>query len=191
MERKFRIKYDNHKRVHCEPGSPIRIVYGSELDKNHNIVVKEKGTDNLYAYINSFADSVDINVLLARFTNGDQQALMQRAASYIDISSLPTNMNDFVQFSRSATSFFDTLPIEVKQKFDNNVLTFISMVGTKEWNEIMDTTAYAEKKAVEKKSAEISKKLKDEVNHVPTVVPSVFDDGNIPVEPPKEGGDIQ
>lgn len=173
---KFRTKYDKRDRVHCDPGHPIKIVYGSELDKEHNIIVQEKGKEDLYAYINSFADSVDINVLLARFTNGDEQALKQRAAAYIDIASLPTNMNDFIAYSRNATSFFDTLPIEVKEKFNNNVLEFISQVGTPEFNEIMSLSANDYQKQTAEESQKRSKKLKDEVNHVPTVVPSVFDE---------------
>lgn len=181
----FRSKYDEHKRFYSNKGNRYKVTYGSKLDQNHNIIVEPKGQEDLYAYINSWADSVDIEVLLKRFQAGDQQALMQRAGSYIDIASLPTNLNEFIEYSASATSFFNTLPIEIKEKFGNNVLEFISSVGTDEWNKIMDTSpAQIDQEYSDHRKA-VTKKLKDEVNHVPTVVPSVFDD------PKDEGKDVQ
>lgn len=185
----FKRKWDEHKRYISEPGSGVRITYGSELDQNKNIIVKPKGEENLYAYINSFADSVDINVLLARFTNGDEMALKQRAASYIDISSLPTNLNEFIEYSRNATSFFETLPVTVKEKFNNNVLEFIAGIGTKEWDEIMNTSQAKEMKKTSDEARKKTKKLKDEVEHRPVIVPSVFDD--TPIEEPIDEGDIK
>lgn len=135
----FRTKYDRIK-INCNHGSPIKYEYGAKLDKSKNVVIEKKGETNLYAYINSFADSVDINVLLARFTNGDKEALNQRAGSYIDISNIPTNLNEYLEFQRSTEALYNTLPAEVKAKFGNNLLQFISQVGEPEWNEIMNTS---------------------------------------------------
>ena len=97
----FRTQFDKRPRYNCEPGSPIKDILAGEYNKQKQLVVVKKGEENLYAYINSFADSVDINVLLARFANGDKEALLQRAGAYIDISSLPTNINDFIELSRN------------------------------------------------------------------------------------------
>ena len=159
---KFRTKYDRNA-VFAEPGSPVRTVYGAKYDNKHNLVVEKKAEENFYAYINSFADSVDINVLVTRFTNGDREALLQRAGAYIDVSSMPTNLNDFISLSQSATALFDTLPVEVKSKFDNNVMEFVSMVGTKEWNDIMDTSQAAERKKVSDKKKEAAEIMQQSI----------------------------
>ena len=135
----FRSKYDRYEILSC-PGDPIRVVREAEYDSSKNITVVPKGKENFYAYINSFAESVDIHVLLARFQNGDKEALLQRAGAYIDISALPTNLNEFIELSRNAESLFNTLPIEVKEKFNNNVVEFISTIGDKSWNEKMATS---------------------------------------------------
>lgn len=132
----FRTQYDR-KEVFTEPGSPIRTIRAAEYDKNKNIVVVDKGEENLYAYINSFADSVDIHVLLARFMNGDKEALLQRAGAYIDISALPTNINEFIELARNAENLFNSLPIDVKESFNNNMMEFVSTIGDKEWIEKM------------------------------------------------------
>lgn len=143
----FRTKYEEHKRVYSDPGSPVVPVYKSEYDENHNLVVKENGVKNLYAEINSHAESCDIHVVLNRFVNGDKEALMQRAGAFIDISQMPDNLNDFVKLASQAESLFNTLPYEVKEKFNNNPVEFISQIGTTSWEEKMTTSEAQEKMA--------------------------------------------
>lgn len=131
---KFRTKYDTlEKVVYSEAGCPIRDVYASKLDKNNNIVVEKKGEENLYDYIQSFKDSVDINVVLKKFAAGDESALMQREGLYTDIVDMPTNLNEFVEFSRNAQQLFDSLPIETKKQYNNNVFNFMEAVNTGEF----------------------------------------------------------
>lgn len=165
----FRTKYQR-VQVNAETGSPIRVVREAVYDKRKNITVVEKGKENLYAYINSFADSVDINVLLARYRNGEKDALLQRAGAYIDISSMPTNINEFIDLSRSAQNLFDTLPIETKEKFNNNVMEFISTVGDPEWIEKMNESPSEIAKNIvvgSKQTADLNKELaKPELNRV-------------------------
>lgn len=96
----FRTQFDRI-RTQSNVGSPIKPYRAGKLDAKKNVKVETKGSTNLYAYINSFADSVDIHVLLARFANGDKEALIQRAASFIDISELPNNINDFIELYKN------------------------------------------------------------------------------------------
>lgn len=137
---KFRTKYDRIIKE-SEPGSGIRIVREGVL-KNNVITVVDKGNEDLYSYINSFADSVNIHVLLNRFKNGDTESLMQRAGAYIDISALPTNINEFMQLARNAENLFNSLPIETKNAFNNNVVEFISTIGDDDWKKKMDMSPY-------------------------------------------------
>lgn len=132
----FRTQYDR-ERVTTEPGNPIKEVFAGKLDKYGNLVVEKKGDKNLYAEINSWADSVDINVLLARFANGDKNALIQRAADFIDITNIPTNIADMLNLVNDGKKFFDSLPIDVKKAFDNNFNKFITSVDSQEWYDIM------------------------------------------------------
>lgn len=153
----FRNKYER-REVISQPGDPVKIQYAGEYDKNKNLVVVPKGKINLRSYINSFADSVDIHVLLARFQNGDKEALLQRAGAYIDISALPTNINEFIELSRNAENLFNTLPVEVKEKFNNNVVEFISTVGDPDWIKKMSTSQAAEKVIVSDNAKNAKKK---------------------------------
>lgn len=184
---KFRNKYER-VTAFAESGSPIRTVKEAVYDKNKNITVKPKGEENFYAYINSFADSVDINVLLARFKAGDKEALLQRAGAYIDISSMPANINDFIELSRNAENLFSSLPVEVKEKFNNNVMEFISTVGDPEWIEKMKTSPDAIQKqiVVDSKNAakihkEAAKPVLDRV--VPLENPGISLEDPVPTTP--------
>ena len=164
--------------IYTNPGSPIKNEYASKLDKAKNVVIEKSGEINLYAYINSFAESVDINVLLARFTAGDKEALIQRAANYIDISNVPQNLNDYIEFQRSTEALFNTLPVDVKKQFGNNVVNFLSQVGEPNWNEIMKTSEHEIKQEISQES----KKLKK--THEELVKPVLENPGiDIPVDP--------
>lgn len=157
----FRTQY-NRERVTSEPGSPIKKQYQGRIDKNGNIVVESKGEFNLYAYINSFADSVDINVLLARFANGDKNALLQRAADYFDVSKIPTNIADIINLVNDGKHLFDSLPVDVKKSFDNSFNKFIVTADTDEWYRIMSQSPNEiEKNKVlaSKEAAEVNKAL--------------------------------
>lgn len=146
----FRTKYERI-RVESNPGSNIKVKRAGEYDAKHNIVVKPVGKEDLYSEINSYANSVNIHVLLNRFKNGDKEALFQRAGAYIDISAMPTNLNDFVALYKSGENFFKTLPAEIKAKFNNNMIEFISKIGEPEWKEIMSVSpAQIKQEAIEK-----------------------------------------
>lgn len=189
----FRTKYER-KEIFTNHGDPIQIVKAGEYDKNHQIKVVEKGKKNLYAYINSFADSVNIHVLLARFKNGDKESLLQRAGAYIDISALPTNINEFIELSRNAETLFNSLPVEVKESFNNNVVEFISTIGDDSWKEKMSKSP-----ALLKEEANNSFKAATEAHKAAVNPNSVYGDqpvadpivNNEPVINPLTGNEVK
>lgn len=119
-------------RVHyySNPGSPLKACYKAKRDGKGRIYVEETGQyDDLYSYIQSFADSCDINVLIARFKAGDENALNQKLASFIDATNIPNNYAELLNMINDSTMLFDSLPSEIKKNFNNNVNEFIMSVG--------------------------------------------------------------
>lgn len=135
----FKKKYsgEEHQHYFSDPGSPIRMERAPKLDKYGNMVVVDKGPIDYAAYINSWRDDCDINILMARFTSGDKDALIQRVGAYMDVSKMPDNFNDMMNLTMSAQSVFDSLPTAAKEAFGNNVNNFLSNAGTKEWVELL------------------------------------------------------
>lgn len=135
----FKKKYsgEEHQHYFSASGSPIRMERAPKLDKYGNMVVVDKGPIDYAAYINSWRDDCDINILMARFTSGDKDALIQRVGAYMDVSKLPDNFNEMMNLTMSAQSVFDSLPTAAKEAFGNNVNNFLSNAGTKEWVELL------------------------------------------------------
>lgn len=129
----FKTQYDPHDRVPANAGSSVRTVYCGRYDANGRVVLEEKGTEDLYAYIQSFKDSVDINVILARFSNGDTEALSRAQGFYADVTDFPANMADALNRINQAEEMFKALPLETRQKFDCSFEQFLAQSGTEDW----------------------------------------------------------
>lgn len=178
----FKRKYDKHDRIYTNHGKSVVTQYSGYLDKFGNTVVKEKGKKDLYSYIQSFADSVDINLILSKFANGDKQALIQRAATYIDITNMPDNMADLLNTIHNGEALFDSLPVEVKQKFDNNFNKFITTIDSDEWFNAMNVSEEQLRQEKIKNAAIQTGKLKEKNIVYGDQIKEVVDE--IPVEAP-------
>lgn len=133
----FPTQYTKHERVYACLGSPVRTLYGGRYDANGRVVLEEKGKENLYDYIQSFRDSVDLNVILARFSNGDTEALTKAQGFYADVTDFPKTMADALNRINECEEMFKSLPLEVRQKFDCSFEQFLSQSGSEDWLEKM------------------------------------------------------
>ena len=137
----FDTQYSPRERIHSCSGSRVKQLYAGRYDANGRVVLEEKGTEDLYAYIQSFADSVDINVILARFANGDTEALSRAQGFYADVTEFPSNMSDALNSINKAEEMFKALPLEVRQRFDCSFEQFLSQSGSEEWLQKMGITS--------------------------------------------------
>lgn len=133
----FPTQFTKHERVHAHLGSPVRTLYGGRYDANGRVVLEEKGKENLYDYIQSFRDSVDLNVILARFSNGDTEALSKAQGFYADVTDFPKTMADALNRINECEEMFKSLPLDVRQKFDCSFEQFLSQSGSEDWLEKM------------------------------------------------------
>ena len=137
----FKTQYSPRERIHPCAGSRVKQLYAGRYDANGRVVLEENGTEDLYAYIQSFADSVDINVILARFANGDTEALSRAQGFYADVTDFPANMADALNRINQAEEMFKSLPLEVRQRFDCSFEQFLSQSGTEDWLQKMGMTS--------------------------------------------------
>lgn len=123
--------------IFSEPGNPIKVIFSPIVNPDGTITLKESGKQNLQEYIDSFASECDINVLIARFVNGDISALNQRQGFYGDFTQMPKTYAEFLQVQIDSKKYFDSLPVEIKHKFNDDCNQFLAQAGSKEWFEIM------------------------------------------------------
>lgn len=160
MEFIIRTQYSPHFRYVSNPGSRIHIQYGGHYDEKGRVVLEEIGKINTYAEIQSHKDSVDIHVLMRQFFNGDVEALSRRQGFYADVTEMPKTMAEALNMMVDRERDFYSLPVEVRQKFNNSFSEFLAASGSPD---------FAEKLGFAKSTA------------IPT--------DSAPVEPKKEGAD--
>lgn len=131
---KFKLKHDDHDHVYTEPGSPIKIEYQLRIIDNHEEIV-ETGKSNLYEYIQSHADSVDITKILERCALIDDYSMLNRMpTAFMDVTEMPKTLAEAFAQVQDAKNYFDRMPIYLKEKYNHNYLEFISDIGSDRFN---------------------------------------------------------
>lgn len=125
----FKTQYDARDRVFSDPGSPEHITYAGHYDDKGRVVLEESGRENIYDYIQSFADSCDIHVLLNRYQNGDVTALSQKQGFFGDFLDFPKTYAEALNHMNEMERQFMSLPPETREKFGNSFSEFLAASG--------------------------------------------------------------
>lgn len=131
---KWNTQYDRN-RCFSNVGSRIHIQYGPHYDENGTLDLVETGRDDIYDYIQSHRDSVDIHILIQRFQNGETDVLSKLQGVYADVSELPKSYAELLNKLIDGERAFMELPPEMRAKFDHNFAQFVQTAGSKEWLE--------------------------------------------------------
>uniref|UniRef100_A0AAU8B7C3 Internal scaffolding protein n=1 Tax=Dulem virus 128 TaxID=3145605 RepID=A0AAU8B7C3_9VIRU len=150
----FATQFQAHKRVFQNPGSGERILYTSRLNEDGTIDLVPSGKDNLYAFIQSHKDSCDIHVLLARYANGDVDALSRAQGAYGDFSQMPTTYAELLNSVIQGEAMFNSLPVEVREKFDHSFEKF--MVAMDDMPSFLEKMGYKQDVPSAEPSAEVA-----------------------------------
>lgn len=125
----FKTQYDARDRVFSDPGSPEHITYAGHYDDKGRVVLEESGRENIYDYIQSFADSCDIHVLMNRYQNGDVTALSQKQGFFGDFLDFPKTYAEALNHMNEMERQFMSLPPETREKFGNSFSEFLAASG--------------------------------------------------------------
>lgn len=131
---KFNTLYTGRKPISIDPGSPVKIEYQLRVVDNQMQLV-ETGKSDLYGYIQSHADSVDIHKILERCALLDDYSLLNRMpAQFMDVTAMPTNLAEAYSQVKDAQNFFDRMPTDIKEKYNNNFIEFIADIGSEKFS---------------------------------------------------------
>lgn len=86
---KFNTQYDPRERIQTCSGSPLKQLFTGRYNERGQIELTEDGTENIYEYIQSFAESTDIHSILRRYQNGEVDVLSKVQGVYTDITEMP------------------------------------------------------------------------------------------------------
>lgn len=128
----FPTMYDPRDPIYADPGSADVPIYSPSVDNDGHIVLEEIGVKNLPEYIDSFRESCDINNLVARFNAGDVTALSRTQGAFFDATALPHTYAEMLNTVINAEQTFNSLPLEIREKFDNSYVKWLSMMDDAE-----------------------------------------------------------
>lgn len=135
----FRSAYSGQVRHTSLTGNGRESEYEYRVTDEGRELIKT-GEKDVYALIQSHLDETKIENIIKRATY-DPAALgsqdWQTSEAMTDISDAPTNYHEWYGRIKDAEAEFDKLPIEVKNKWDNDVEKYIMAYGTKEWADKM------------------------------------------------------
>lgn len=123
-------------------------VSGSEEKQTYVAVQMTDGTFNLVEgevidiqeEIDSHAESCSIEHIISLCAAGDTSALNRVQGSFIDTTVFPDSYAECLQIVINGRSEFDRLPLEIRQKFDQNFVQWFESAGSEEWCEKMGYT---------------------------------------------------
>lgn len=130
--------YDPFERTPSNAGSPEEPVYAPVVDEFGSVSLEVVGTTDIRSIIDSFRESCDLNVILARYANGDISALSQRQGTYFDATEMPKSYAEMLQTVITAETEFNKLPLAVRERFDNSFHRWLSLMDRPdEFNRLM------------------------------------------------------
>lgn len=112
-------------------GSPTQPEYSVKINEKTGAVdyMPNGEVTNMQDMINASYASVEIHELMKRFQMGDVDVFNQRQGFYGDVTEMPKNMAEMFQRVNDCKDHFDSLPVEVKEEFNNSYTEYFSMMN--------------------------------------------------------------
>lgn len=129
---KFDTKYRKPIRFYSKAGEGTAIEYAYEIKEGIKKLIPI-GKKDVQSEIDSYRESCDINVIVARFMAGDTEALNQVKGFYADMKSMPKTYAEWFERYQECENMFNALPADVKEKFNGSVTEFWSDFGSEHW----------------------------------------------------------
>lgn len=124
--KKFNTQYDARDRIESHSGNPIKQLYSGFYNERGQVELKEDGTEDLYAFIQSFAESTDIHAILRRYQNGEVDVLEKVQGFYGDVTEMPHTYAEALQRITDSEKVFMSLPVDVRAKFGHSFSEFLA-----------------------------------------------------------------
>lgn len=135
---KFRTMYDDFERVPSSAGNAEEIEYAPVFGADGVLSLEPIGKTDIRAMIDSYRESCDLNVILARYANGDASALSATQGSYFDAVDMPKTYAEMLNTVMTAENEFFKLPLNVRERFDNSFQKWLSLMDNPvEFNNLM------------------------------------------------------
>lgn len=129
---KFRSAYSDSGRYYSPSGDGFRKKYVKQKNPDGTSVLLEDGIENVYDSIQKAGLGLAIDDLIRRAKAGDTEAIPEVVDSYVDIRKAPKDLLEANKMLADARSKYESLPAELRSKYDNNFNTFLEAASSGE-----------------------------------------------------------
>lgn len=125
-------RFGDRERFISNSGTRCVPEYTAKVDENGVLDLKVTGERDLWSEIQSHRESCDLSIIVNRIINGDAsaadrlKAISNKQGFYADMVVMPKTYAEFTDRLVAAKQFFDRLPVEEKEKYNNDVYQFIA-----------------------------------------------------------------
>lgn len=141
-EYRTQFDHDDTSNYHSSCGSRIQPNFILSVDEKGCQCLKHTSDSDRYALIQSYRDSVDLPTILKGLDPKQVNGMMSTYkfsdlvdAGIIDFSSLPKTPGEMLNLAKSAESYFNGLPDEVRKEFNYSSDLFVRDYGSKEYQQ--------------------------------------------------------
>lgn len=123
---------ERSKKFASDAGSPEKTLYHGRVEPDGTITLVPDTVINVQQQIDSWEPSTDIYNII---NNLGFDNLKPPADGFFDATDMPKNYAEMLQLFINGERAFERLPVEVKQKFDNDFNKWFASAGSDEWFE--------------------------------------------------------
>lgn len=120
------------------PGELMKPVLSGKLMPDGTIKLTEIDQIDIKAEINSHASTCDMAYILSRLRQGDVSVVNVTPGVYGDFTQFPKSYAEMLQLVQSGEDVFAGLPLDVRNKFDNDVSKWFASIGSDDWRLAMN-----------------------------------------------------
>lgn len=113
-------------------GDKEAVTYITTIDENGHKVTKPNGKTNVYDRIQASLEETKIENIIERFAQGDLSGI-RHGGDYIDITDAPKSLQEAQNLIIRITDEFNSLPVDVRAKFDHSPEKYVALYGSKDW----------------------------------------------------------
>lgn len=125
------------------PGETERVVYTSKVQEDGTILLTPCGKENIKEYINSYVDQTDIHYIMQQLSMGNVSVLSNKSPMYGDFTEAPKDLRHAMQIMIDGEKAFYDLPLDTRQKFNNDYRQWLVSAGSEDWLKKMSVESAA------------------------------------------------
>lgn len=129
---------DPNSFVTCS-GDIYHTLFSPVIKSDGSVTLVESGKDDINEFISSFREQTDMSYIIKKLAMGDSSVLTSKTPMFGDFTEMPKTYAESLQLVMDKEKQFMSLPLEVRNKFDNDFKKWFATAGSEPWMQKMES----------------------------------------------------